>query len=129
MHPEKIRDLLKGVQKGEVEIDAAMEDLKNLPFEDLGFAVVDHHRELRNSFAEVIFCQGKTPGQIVKIAESITSGGQNLLATRCDQQAAQALLDVLPEGHLPRAGQGRAAATGSRARNAWENRRALRWHR
>ncbi|MBW7996632.1 MAG: nickel pincer cofactor biosynthesis protein LarB [Candidatus Glassbacteria bacterium] len=97
MHPERVRELLQGVRNGKVEIEAAIEELKNLPFEDLGFAVVDHHRELRNSFAEVIFSQGKTVDQVVAIAGSIVSRGQNLLVTRCDDRTAQALLEEFPK--------------------------------
>lgn len=96
MQPERIRELLQGVRDGEVEVDSAMEELKGLPFEDLGFAVVDHHRELRNSFAETIFCQGKTAEQVAGIARSIVSRGQNLLATRCDSRTADALLVAIP---------------------------------
>ncbi len=96
MRPERVKELLAGVKSGQIEIDAALEELKNLPFEDLGFAVVDHHRELRNSFAEVIFCQGKTAGQTVAIASSIAGRGQNILATRCDSATAGALLEALP---------------------------------
>lgn len=104
MRPEYIRELLEGVRGGQVDIEAAMEELKNLPFEDLGFAVVDHHRELRTSFAEVIFCQGKTEDQTVAIASSIVARGQNLLATRCDIPTAEALLTSLPEAvHHPQA--------------------------
>ncbi len=97
MHPERVRELLESVKSGNVGIEAALEALKDLPFEDLGYAVVDHHRELRNSFAEVIFCQGKTPEQVVGIARSIVSRGQNLLATRCDEANAAALLEALPQ--------------------------------
>lgn len=104
MRPEYIRELLEGVRGGKVDIEAAMEKLKDLPFEDLGFAVVDHHRELRTSFAEVIFCQGKTEDQVVAIARSIIAHGQNLLATRCDIPAAEALLTSFPEAvHNPQA--------------------------
>ncbi len=80
-----------------MEVERAFEELKELPFEDLGFAVVDHHRELRTSFAEVIFCQGKTEEQVVAIAESIVSHGQNLLATRAEGQTVRALLSRFPE--------------------------------
>ena len=97
MRPDNVRELLEGVRGGQIDIEAAMEELKDLPFEDLGFAMVDHHRELRNSCAEVIFCQGKTEEQVVAIAGSIVSRGQNLLATRCDKPTAEALLTSFPE--------------------------------
>jgi pyridinium-3,5-biscarboxylic acid mononucleotide synthase len=102
MHPERVRELLEGVSSGAVEIEEAMDELKNLPFEDLGFAVVDHHRELRNSFAEVIFSQGKTADQVVAIAGSIVERGQNLLATRCDSLVSEKLLKAFPQAaHCP----------------------------
>jgi pyridinium-3,5-biscarboxylic acid mononucleotide synthase len=102
MHPERVRELLEQVSSGAVEIDEAMDELKNLPFEDMGFAVIDHHRELRNSCAEVIFCQGKTADQVVAIAGSIVERGQNLLATRCDTKAAEKLLSAFPKAdHCP----------------------------
>ncbi len=97
MRTERVKELLEGVKSGSVEVERAFEELKELPFEDLGFAVVDHHRELRTSFAEVIFCQGKTEEQVVAIAESIVSHGQNLLATRAEGQTVRALLSRFPE--------------------------------
>ncbi len=104
MRPECVRELLEGVRGGQIDIEAAMEELKDLPFEDLGFAVVDHHRELRSSFAEVILCQGKTEDQVVAIAGSIVGRGQNLLATRCEPRTAEALLAHFPEAvHHPQA--------------------------
>ncbi len=104
MRPEYVRELLEGVRSGQIDIEAAMEELKDLPFEDLGFAVVDHHRELRSSFAEVILCQGKTDDQVVAIAGSIVARGQNLLATRCERRTAEALLTSFPEAvHHPQA--------------------------
>ena len=64
MHPDNLKKLLLEVQNGSVSIDAALNIMKDLPFEDLGFAVVDHHRALRKGYPEVIFCQGKTIPQI-----------------------------------------------------------------
>src|SRR5258707_2513026 len=82
MDPKSLRDLLEAVQKGQVSPDQAVEQLRNLPYEDLGFAKVDHHRALRRGFPEVVFGAGKTPEQIVAIAEKIAGRGQNLLVTR-----------------------------------------------
>ncbi len=69
-----------------------MERLRHLPFEDLGFARVDHHRQLRKGFPEVIFCPGKTTEQIVRIFESLASRGNNVLATRAKPDAFEALV-------------------------------------
>jgi len=68
-----------------------MQRLRLLPFEDLGFARVDHHRQLRRGFPEVIFCPGKTTEQIVRIFESLASKGNNVLATRANPEVFAAL--------------------------------------
>ena len=75
-----------------------LERLRTLPFEDLGFAKVDHHRSLRRGFPEVIYGAGKTVEQIVSIAESIVNQKSNLLATRLDSAAGEALLSRFPGG-------------------------------
>jgi len=74
--------LLEQVKGGQVEVDEAMDRLRHLPFEDLGFARVDHHRQLRKGFPEVIFCPGKTTEQIIRIFESLAARGNTVLATR-----------------------------------------------
>ena len=91
IQPEHLRQLLEQVKDGQVEIDQAMEKLRHLPFEDLGFARVDHHRQLRRGFPEVIFCPGKTPEQIIRIFESLASKGNNVLATRAQPEVFEAL--------------------------------------
>lgn len=68
-----------------------MERLRHLPFEDLGFARIDHHRQLRRGFPEVIFCPGKTTGQIIGIFESLAAKGNNVLATRATPETFEAL--------------------------------------
>jgi hypothetical protein len=91
IQPELLRQLLEQVKGGQVEIDEAMERLRHLPYEDLGFARVDHHRQLRKGFPEVIFCPGKTNEQIIRIFESLASRGNNVLATRAKPEAFEAL--------------------------------------
>ena len=86
-----MRQLLEQVKNGQVEIDEAMDRLRHLPFEDLGFARVDHHRQLRKGFPEVIFCPGKTAEQIIRIFESLASKGNNVLATRAGPEIFEAL--------------------------------------
>jgi len=83
--------LLEQVKNGQVGIDEAMERLRLLPFEDLGFARVDHHRHIRRGFPEVIFCPGKTTEQIIRIFESLASRGNNVLATRANSEVFEAL--------------------------------------
>ena len=82
MDPGDLRRLLDSVAAGETGIDDAMSTLKDLPFADLGFANVDHHRALRNGYPEVIFGQGKTTEQMIAIIREIASKGQTVLATR-----------------------------------------------
>jgi hypothetical protein len=84
MEEARLRRLLDRVAAGKLGVSEAFERLKVLPFEDLGFAKVDHHRAIRRGFPEVIFCEGKTAAEIVKIAKNVTTRGSNLLATRCD---------------------------------------------
>ncbi|GAG60115.1 unnamed protein product, partial [marine sediment metagenome] len=69
----------------------AVEELRHLPFEDLGFACIDHHRQIRRGFPEVIYCPGKTTEQIIKIFESLAAKGNNVLATRAEQEVFEAL--------------------------------------
>lgn len=68
-----------------------MEKLRHLPFEDLGFARIDHHRQLRRGFPEVIFCPGKTTEQVIRIFESLAARGNNVLATRAEPEVFEAL--------------------------------------
>lgn len=96
MTPEQIRQVLEAVRGNELDVHSAMDQLKNLPFEDLGFAHVDHHRAMRQGFPEVIFCQGKTAEQVVEIARRISDAGSTLLATRADRAHADAVRAALP---------------------------------
>jgi hypothetical protein len=86
MDLEKLRGLLKGVSEGSINIEEALFKLKGLPFEDLGFAKIDHHRHLRGGTPEVIFCQGKTPDQVANIVERLAQHSQDILATRASQE-------------------------------------------
>lgn len=92
----RIRKLMQDVASGAVSAGEAVERLKMLPFEDMDFAKIDHHRSLRRGFPEVVFCAGKTPEQIVAISERIVGHGSNLLATRC---SAEVFAKVAP--HVP----------------------------
>lgn len=82
MHPDKLKSLLEAVRSGAVSPDAAVQQLRGLPFESLGFAHVDHHRAIRCGFPEVIFSQGKTSAQVAAIFDRLVAGGGNVLATR-----------------------------------------------
>jgi len=86
-----LENLLQQVKKGEVTIDEAVEKLRHLPYEDLGFARIDHHRQLRQGFPEVIYCPGKTNEQIVKIFSALAAKGNNVLATRAEEDTFEAI--------------------------------------
>jgi len=96
MNPQRLRHLLEQVRTGAVPPDAALEQLRSFPFDDLGFAKVDHHRPLRTGFPEVIFGAGKSPDQIVDIARSLNAGAHNVLITRLDPDKAAAVCAALP---------------------------------
>lgn len=89
--------LMEEVRSGALSPDDAADRLRDLPFEDLGFAKVDHHRSLRQGFPETIFAQGKTPGQVVEIVGCMRERGSQVLATRCSQEIVDAVLKAHPE--------------------------------
>ncbi len=91
MDAGQIEQLLNKVKRGEVGVEDAVAQLRRLPFEELGFAKIDHHRNIRCGFAEVIYCPGKTVGQIVEIFNQLAETGQNVLATRADKDVFEAL--------------------------------------
>jgi NCAIR mutase (PurE)-related protein len=97
VNAEKLKELLKAVHEGRVSPDEAAERLRHMPFEDLGFAKLDHHRSLRCGFPEVIFCQGKTNEQIVTIVGRMVEHGHAVLATRADAAVYDAVLAAHPE--------------------------------
>jgi len=98
MQPDELRSLLEAVARGEQGVDDAAAALSSLPFTDLGDAKVDHHRAVRCGFAEVIFCQGKTPSQVRTIAREMLEHGDVVLGTRASaahfQAVAQFALDA-----------------------------------
>jgi len=94
---ERIRGILKRLKAGRGGIGGAMRALKDLPYKDLGFAKVDNHRMLRRGFPEVIFGEGKTPEQIVKIAGRIISNDGILLVTRADLKVFKRLKRLYPK--------------------------------
>ena len=92
-----LEELLRSVRDGDTPIDAALERLRVLPYEDLGFAKVDHHRGLRDGFPEVVLAMGKTPAQVSAIAERLAERGGRLLVTRATGEHAAAVLALLPD--------------------------------
>lgn len=96
MDQQNLRELLTRFQAGETELDSVIEKLKHLPFENLGYAHVDHHRAIRHGFPEVIFGRGKTPEQIAGIAEKLLERASNVLVTRTDRQAFELVQKIEP---------------------------------
>lgn len=94
MNHDRLIHLLTRVQSGNLSIARAVHRLRTLPFEDLGFASVDHHRTLRQGFPEVILCEGKTPAQVNAIARQLLKSGGPLLATRASPAVAKGLKRV-----------------------------------
>lgn len=122
MQEDRLIELLEKVKRGDVSCQDAVAKLRALPFEDLGFAKVDHHRALRTGFPEVIFCQGKTPEQIRRIARCLLGAQGRLLATRADRDAFEAIAKVAPDAEyhetarivvVDKGGRKRGAGVGS----------------
>jgi pyridinium-3,5-biscarboxylic acid mononucleotide synthase len=91
MDMEKLKQLLTALEAGSVSVGETLERLRNLPFEDLGFAKVDHHRPLRKGYPETIFCAGKTPEQVAAIVSRMRAHGSNVLGTRCSPEIVEAV--------------------------------------
>ena len=86
MNKEQIRQILESVRSGDTNIETALDNLKNLPFEEMGFAKLDHHRTLRRGFPEVIYCEGKTLDQIEMITTKMAEKGSLVMATRATEE-------------------------------------------
>jgi NCAIR mutase (PurE)-related protein len=97
MTEETLRKLLESVQTGEQSIDEAIGRLRAMPFEDIGFAKIDHHRSIRCGFPEVIYCEGKSPEQVSAVFDRCAKSGANVLATRASQTAFSALAEQYPD--------------------------------
>jgi len=97
MDPRSVKELLEGVRDGKLSPDEAAARLATLPFEDLGFAKVDHHRALRRGFPEAVFGAGKTEDQVVAIVERMAARGQRVLVTRTTAKVHEKVAAVRPE--------------------------------
>lgn len=100
MNRERIKKLLEQVQAGRVEVDEAVDRMASLPYEDIAFARVDHHRDLRLGFPEVILGQGKTTEQITQIAERILTNSSNLLVSRTNEEVFAAVRNLAPDAEF-----------------------------
>lgn len=92
-----VNAILTEVRSGAMEIREAEELLKKLPYEDLGYAKIDHHRSVRQGFEEVIYCQGKETSHLLGILRRMAEEGINVLGTRASKEQAEAVLRELPE--------------------------------
>lgn len=97
MDPANLRALLEAVRRGQTSPDEAMERLRILPFEDLGFASLDHHRALRRGFPEVVLCQGKSPAQVAAIIVRLAANYAVVMATRAAPDHVAAVQVAVPD--------------------------------
>jgi pyridinium-3,5-biscarboxylic acid mononucleotide synthase len=105
MDQNLLRTLLEEVRSGSVEVDAALERLRHLPFEDLGFAKVDHHRAIRHGMPEVVFGKGKTADQVSSIVAALLDKARNVLVTRITAEVAERLQREQSDGeYFPASG-------------------------
>ena len=99
MKEENIRELLDRISRGEVSVDEGIEKLKDLPYEDIGFAHIDHHRSLRRGLPEVIFGEGKNVSEILSIMDKISKQGENIIVTRLDLTKANDISEKYPKSN------------------------------
>ncbi len=93
MYKEQIKEILQSIRKNKINIDDAVEKLKNLPYEDIGFAKIDHHRAIRRGFPEVVFCQSKTIKQVAEIIKRMAANN-GVLATRATKEMFDAVKKI-----------------------------------
>lgn len=91
-----IKNLLEKVKNGEIDIDLAIDKLKDLPYEDIGYANIDHHRQIRNGYPEVIYCEGKSDEHILGIIKRMKEKGSNILGTRCRKDTYEKVKNIYP---------------------------------
>ena len=89
-----VRKLLEAVKNDDIDIDTAVNKLKDLPYQDLGYANIDHHREIRNGYPEVIYCEGKTDEHIIGIVDVLLKKDSNVLGTRCRKETYEKLKEI-----------------------------------
>lgn len=98
MKDEDIRELLRQYKEGSIQEEAVMQRMRDIPFEDMGFAEVDHHREMRQGFPEVIYAEGKTKEQVLSILQSLyRNSNGNLMATRASREKYEFVKKQMPE--------------------------------
>jgi NCAIR mutase (PurE)-related protein len=98
MNGDNIKSLLKKVQNNKLTLEEAFDQLKNLPYENLDFAKIDHHRSMRTGMPEVVFCEGKTADQIIEIVNRLSETSNNVLATRLSRNIYNDIKTKIPSG-------------------------------
>jgi NCAIR mutase (PurE)-related protein len=91
VNADQVRNLLLAFQSGQASLEEAMEQLRTMPFEDLGYAKIDHHRAVRQGFPEVVYCEGKTVEQVASIIEHLAERNPNVLGTRASRSMFEAV--------------------------------------
>lgn len=94
MYEKKIKDIIEDIQSGQLDTQKAVEALKDLPFQDLGYANIDHHRDIRTGYPEVIYCEGKAVDHIVGIVKAMLEKDVNILATRASKAVYEATKEL-----------------------------------
>jgi NCAIR mutase (PurE)-related protein len=97
MNIKEIEQLLQNVKEGKTDVNAALEALKSLPYTDLGFAKIDHHREIRTGYPEIVYCAGKTIEQIKGIFKVMIVKEKNVIGTRATPEMYEAVKSIIPE--------------------------------
>lgn len=105
MRPERLQRLLEGYRRGDVTLREVMLWLERAPFEDLGFARIDHHRVLRHGYPEVVYSPGKSPEQIARICDRLAAAGEGFLATRADEEVRARLKAQHPDAETNELGR------------------------
>ncbi len=100
MNSEQIKKLLQQVRRGSLSVDEAVEKLRDLPYEDLGYAKIDHHRSLRQGFPEVIFGRGKKPEQVEGVVRRMLPRRHNILITRGDEELFRRIRQLAPKAEF-----------------------------
>src|SRR5665648_48963 len=97
MNVKEVENLLKDVKNGQTSIEEALEVLKNFPYTDLGFARIDHHRELRTGYPEIVYCAGKTADQVRAIFSAMEEHGNNIMGTRAGREMFDYISPFFPD--------------------------------
>jgi hypothetical protein len=97
MNAKEVEKLLKNVKKGDTSIEEALEILKNFPYTDLGFARIDHHREMRTGYPEIIYCAGKSVEQVREIFRVMSEKESNVIGTRANDEMYEAVRSILSD--------------------------------